>query len=104
MLVSCANDFGHPLLGSILTTAKERLQSAINSARWNEDQHYRAAVGFRRDAAELLWSLDEAVPWDDVRRVIQGWCIARFRRRWGRGSDGNKQDEEKREESEGEEE
>ncbi len=80
------------------------MQVARNTARWNEDRHSRTAGDFRRGLAELLGCYDESLPWDDVRRVIQAWCIARFRRRWGRGSDGNKQDEEKREESEGEEE
>ncbi len=52
--------------------------------RWNEDRHYRTAVGFRRDAAEALRCLEVHgkaffLPWHDVRRVIQGWCIVRFR-------------------------
>ncbi len=69
----------------------ERMRVARNNARWSEDQHYRAAVDFRRDVAETLSCLaadDEAViPWDDVRRVIQGWCIALFRLRWGGSQD-----------------
>ncbi len=54
--------------------------------------------------AELLTCFDEALPWDDVRRVVKGWAIARFRLRWGKVVDGDKQDGEESGESEDEEE
>ncbi len=57
------------------------MRVARNYAHWNEDQHYRTDGDFRRDVAELL-CCDHALPWDDVRRVIQAWGIARFRLRW----------------------
>ncbi len=64
----------------------ERMRAARDHARWNEDQHCRTAMDFRRDMAEALSCLEadeEAIlPWDDVRRVMQGWCIARFRLQW----------------------
>ncbi len=67
------------------------MQAARNNARWNEDQHYRTAGDFRRDVAEVLSCLEEneeaVLPWDDARRVIQGWCIVRFRLRWGGGEE-----------------
>ncbi len=70
------------------------MRAARDNARWNEDQHYRTAVDFRRDLAEALSGLHEkeeaAIPWDDVRRVIQGWCIVRFRLRWGGSKEGHK--------------
>ncbi len=70
-------------LGSIHTTEDERMRAARNNARWDEDQHYRTAVDFRRAMAEVLGCLEEdedaIIPWDDVRRVIQAWCIVRFR-------------------------
>ncbi len=65
------------------------MRAARNNARWNEDQHYRTAVDFRRDVAELFACFDEALPWDDVRHVIQGWCMVRFRLRWGGGERGH---------------
>jgi hypothetical protein len=55
---------------------------AIYRARWREDQHYRTAGDFRREVAKLLGCLDETLPWDDIRRVIQGWCIVRYKQRW----------------------
>ncbi len=62
------------------------MRAAINNARWDEDQHYHTAVDFRRGVAEVLSCLEEngevIIPWDDVRRVIQGWGIVRFRLRW----------------------
>ncbi len=59
------------------------MRVARNNARWNEDQHHRTAVEFRRGLAELLGCFDDAFPWDDVRRVIQGWSIVQFRLRYG---------------------
>ncbi len=62
---------------------------ARNHARWNEDQHHHPAVDFRRSLVEALSCLDgdeeNNIPWDDVRRVIQGWRIVRFRLRWSGG-------------------
>ncbi len=62
------------------------MRAARNSARWNEDQHYRTAGDFRRNVAQALSCLEEEedaiLPWDDVRRVIQAWSIVRFRLRW----------------------
>ncbi len=62
---------------------------ARNHARWREDQHCRTSGDFRRDLAEVLSCLeadeDAIIPWDDVRRVVQGWRIVRFRLRWGGG-------------------
>jgi hypothetical protein len=43
--------------------------------------------------AEALACFDDALPWDDVRRVIQGWCIARFRLEWGGVLDGDNKNE-----------
>ncbi len=64
------------------------MRVARNNARWNEDQHCRTVVEFRRSLAEALKCLEEdgeaSIPWDDVRRVIQAWCIVRFRLRWQR--------------------
>ncbi len=50
-------------------------------APWTENKHFRTAEDFRRDVAEVVWSLNEALPWDDLERVIQGWWIAKWRRR-----------------------
>ncbi len=65
------------------------MRAARNNPRWNEDQHYRTTGEFRLDVAEALSCLganeEDILPWDDVRRVIQGWCIARWRLRWGSG-------------------
>ncbi len=72
------SSFCDPLLGSIYPTAEERMRI---SARWTEDKHFRTAVEFRRDVAEVVASLDGALPWDDLERVIQGWCIVKNRRR-----------------------
>ncbi len=62
------------------------MRAARNNAGWSEAQHYRTAGDFRRNLAEVLSCLDEdeeaVIPWDDVRRVIQGWCFVRFRLRW----------------------
>ncbi len=80
------------------------MRVARNNTRWREDQHHRTAVDFRRGVAELLACCDEALPWDDVRRVVQSWAIARFRLRWGAVVDGDKQDGEESGESEDEEE
>ncbi len=66
------------------------MRVARNSARWNEAQHYRTAGNFRRDVAECLGCLDDALPWDDAERVIQAWCIVRFRLRCGGGKAGDK--------------
>ncbi len=80
-----------PILASIWPTDEERMRAARNIARWHEDQHYRTGADFRRGVAEVLSCFDEdgdgVVPWDDIRRVIQGWCIVRFRLRWGGGKD-----------------
>ncbi len=62
------------------------MRAARNSARWNEDQHYRTTGEFRQNVAEALSCLEEdedaILPWDDMRRVIQAWCIVRFRWDW----------------------
>ncbi len=75
------DDFAASPLGSICPTAEERMRVARNYVRWSEDQHYRTAVDFRRGVAALLGCVDDALPWDDVRRVIQGWGVVRFRQR-----------------------
>ncbi len=63
------------------------MRVARNNARWREDQHYRTAADFRRCLAATLRCLDEndeaMIPWDDIHRVIQAWCMVRFRLRWG---------------------
>ncbi len=66
------------------------MRVARKNARWDEDQHHRTAVDFRRDVVEVLGCSDETLPWDDMRRVIQGWCIVQFRRRWGSGMEAHK--------------
>jgi hypothetical protein len=64
------------------------MRAARNLARyWNEDRHYRTAGDFRRSLAEALRCLEEdedaIIPWDDIRRVMQAWCIVRFRMQRG---------------------
>ncbi len=60
------------------------MRMATYYLRWNEDWHCRTAVDFRRNLAETLGCLEVHgtaifLPWHDVRRVIQGWCIVRLR-------------------------
>jgi hypothetical protein len=61
------------------------------AGRWTEAQHYRTTGDFRRDVAETVRCLEENVeavlPWDDVRRVIQAWVLARFRLQRAASSD-----------------
>ncbi len=87
LYLSCEDGFPNPYPHSVHTTAEERMRAARNNPRWNEGQHYRTADDFRQGVAEALSCLganvEDILPWDDVRRVIQGWCIARWRLRWG---------------------
>ncbi len=52
----------------------------INAHYWTENRHFRTAADFRRDVAEVVWSLHKSLPWDDLERVIKGWGIAKWRR------------------------
>ncbi len=80
------------------------MRAARNYAQWSEHHHYRTAGDFRRGLAEILGCLDETLPWDDVRRVIQGWGIVQFRLRWAGVLGGGMQDEEESEDEESEDE
>ncbi len=53
----------------------------INARYWTEAKHSHTAADFRRDVAEVVWSLHESLPWDDLERVIKAWGIAMWRRR-----------------------
>ncbi len=64
-------------LDSIQLSGAERMR--INARCWTEDKHFCTAADFRRDVAELVGCLHEALPWDDLERVIKAWGIAKWR-------------------------
>ncbi len=52
----------------------------IDVRYWTEDRHFLTAAGFRRDVAEMMWSLHETLPWDDLEWIIKSWGIVKWRR------------------------
>jgi hypothetical protein len=60
----------------------ELMMVAERNADWTEQKHSHNDASFRHRLSVALICFDEhLIAWDDIRRVIQGWRMARFRMR-----------------------